>query len=294
MRAHPLASGVNTNTSSGSSQVSPSAPLWALVSQSFATSTRLGVGSAFTMQLQDQATTVECRVGAIVAAFPTLYPQEDPAGFVVVALPDLIAAVSADAVGPNEFWLRDTAAQDATLLKNLQQHQNNILNLQSVLSRRQELAAALSDPLTAGLEGLLLLGASMAAALAILGAAAQILLVARQRATQFAVLRTLGLRVRDLTGILRGEQIIVYLFGLLGGTLVGALLTLATTPYLQFSDPSLDPAQVGVPPFTLTIPWALPVIFYLALLLACGTLLWLAGRLTAARGLGQALRIGED
>ncbi len=288
MRSHALAS-----RGAGSGSIGSSARLWALVSQSFAASSHLRVGSAFTMQVEEQATNVDCRVGAIIAAFPTLYPQEDPAGFVVVALPDLISVTSSNATGPNEFWLRDTAAQDATLRQRLAQ-QNGALGVQSVLSRRQELATALADPLTAGLEGLLLLGAGMAAALAILGAAAQTLLAARQRATQFAVLRTLGLRIRDLTRILQGEYSIVYLFGLLGGALVGALLTLATAPYLQFSDPTLDPAQVGVPALRVTINWAPPAMFFLALLLAAGVTLWLAGRLTSRHGLGQALRISED
>ncbi|HUY78934.1 MAG TPA: FtsX-like permease family protein, partial [Ktedonobacterales bacterium] len=169
-------------------------------------------------------------------------------------------------------------------------------------SRRQQLAAQQNDPVTAGLEGLLLLGAVMAAALAIIGSAAQTLSATAQRATQFAVLRTLGLGARDLGRILLSEQIVVYLFGLVGGTTLGAILATATLPYLQFSDPALNTAQiatanvaqVGIPPYTLAVNWAPVGLFFLALLVACGLALLLATRLAAARGLGQSLRIGED
>ncbi len=292
MRAHQAAASV-----AGTS----SAPIWALVSQTFATQYQLTTGQRFTLQLPDgtggEATFI---VGGVVNNFPTLYPADLPSGFVVVSLTDYVNTVAAGSfgsgatAGPNEFWLRTSggAAQEAQTLSAIQAHpEYGVVN---VISLRQELATAQQNPVTAGLRGLLLLGAIMAAALAIVGSAVQTLLAVRQRATQFAVLRTLGLSNGELAGILLGEQLVVYLFGLVGGALLGALLTTATLPYLQFSDPTLDPARLGVPPYTLVMDWLSVAIFFVALLIACGLALALAARVAVSQGLGQALRIGED
>ncbi|HLY30186.1 MAG TPA: FtsX-like permease family protein, partial [Ktedonobacterales bacterium] len=280
---------------------STSAPIWALVSQTFASQYQLSVGQRFSLQVPEASLTNESfLVGAIVQEFPTLYPQEDPSGFIVVSLTDYTNSVSVAApqlpnpVGPNEFWLRtnENAAQEASLISTVQSRPD--LNVTSVESLRSDLATEQANPINAGLQGLLLLGAIMAAALAIIGSAAQTLLGATQRAIQFAVLRTLGLTGSELARILLGEQLVVYLLGLLGGTLLGALLTTATLPYLQFSDPTLDPAKLGIPPYTLDTNWGEIGLFYLALVIACGLALTLAARVAVRRGLGQALRIGED
>jgi ABC-type antimicrobial peptide transport system permease subunit len=107
-------------------------------------------------------------------------------------------------------------------------------------------------------------------------------------------LRTLGLRGPDLVRMLLSEQAIIYAFGVLGGTLLGAALAFATLPYLEFSDTTLDPASVGVPPYLLTINPVVAAGLYGALLLAFGMALLLVAVLAARLGLGRALHIGED
>ncbi|GEM_PF-761343 len=288
-KANPVAAGT------------PPAPIWTIVSQSFASQFQLSVGQKFSIQAPDaNQGNVSMVVGAIVQEFPTLYPQEFPSGFIVISMTDYYNSVTVanpglpNTVGPNEFWLRTNGntAQEAALLNTLQNRPD--LDVESADSLHSDLAAALQNPVNVGLQGLLLLGAIMAAALAIIGSAAQTLLGATQRATQFAVLRTLGLSNQELARILFGEQLVVYLFGLVGGTLLGAVLTTATLPYLQFSDPTLDPAKLGIPPYTLVTNWGELGLFYLALIVACGIALIVAARAAVRQGLGQALRIGED
>ena len=68
---------------------SPSAPIWAIVSQNFADQYNLSPGKRFEIELEDDGLSgTSFVVGAIVSNFPTLYPNDLPAGFVVVALPD--------------------------------------------------------------------------------------------------------------------------------------------------------------------------------------------------------------
>ena len=153
---------------------------------------------------------------------------------------------------------------------------------------------AVDDPLSAGMATLLLLGACIAILLAMLGSIIHAHVAARQRQVQFAVLRTLGGNARELIRILLGQQLLVYLFSLLCGTLLGLILSTATLPFLQFSTATIDTAENNLPPYLLyfnaggmlTFDGALVVVFILALVVAA--------RVAEQSGLGKALRIGED
>lgn len=289
---------LQTNTSA---QAGSSAPLWAIVSQTFAQQNSLKVGDKFALTLNENVFgSTNFVVGAIVNDFPTLYPQQYADGFVVVSKPGFASAIQAGnpnagiVLGPNEFWtLTDgSAAHEASFKSFIAQHSE--YSVDSIHSLREEYAKAQSNPVSSGMRGLLLIGAIMAALLAVLGAIIQSALAARQRATQFAVLRTLGVGNRELTQILLNEQMVVYLFGLVGGTALGALLVTATLPFLQFSDRPVDPAFLGTPPYVLvTDPKAL-AIFYASLLVAFVVALVIAARYAATVGLGRALRLGED
>ncbi len=294
-----LMSGLRTNSTPTSGA---GTPVWALVSQSFAQQYALKVGDHFSLSLEESFFgSTSFVVGAIVRDFPTLYPNQYPAGFAIINDADFTRAVttgnagSNQPVGPNEFWLRtDGSAAHEGALKQYVAQQSGLLDNKSIVSLRDTLAAASTNPVSSGMRGLLLVGAIMAAALAILGALVQSGLAARQRSTQFAVLRTLGVGNSQLIKILLSEQTIIYLFGLIGGTALGALLVTATLPFLQFSDRPVDPSLLGTPPYTLiTNPGGL-AIFYGSLLVAFAVALLIAARYAARVGLGSALRLGED
>ena len=291
---------------SGMDAGSQAHPMWAIVSQPLAHQMRLKVGDGFQAILSDISyTSTSFVVGAIISEFPTLYPNSAPGGFMVLDVHDLDGAISAHALannslpggvaGVNEFWLRTAGdlASDRALLQTLKSHAANF-SLTATLSLREELARAAANPVNGGMRGLLLLGALVAALLAVVGSVAQSVLAARQRTRQFAVLRTLGMGARQLVGTLLSEQMMVYLFGLLGGTLLGLILLTATIPYLQFSDTLVDPTTVGVPGYFLRINWLTTGAFYGALVAAFVLALIITARFAATLGLGKTLRIGED
>ncbi len=145
-----------------------------------------------------------------------------------------------------------------------------------------------------GLVGLLLLGAATAALLALVGTIVQAALAAGQRTVQFAILRTLGMSTPQLLRMLLAEQAIVFVFGLLGGTVLGIFLAQLTLPFLQVSTASAGSGQVGIPPYMLVFNPQGSAIFYAVLLVAFVLGPLLMTRLAAAVGLGKTLRIGED
>lgn len=281
-----------------------SSPVWAMISDTFASQYSLKQGDTFSLQLSEAASgTTVFVAGAVVHDFPTLYPNRVQGGFLVVNLNDLFAAIKfqepqqdGSLDGPNEFWLRTTenAAQQATLLKDLNLAVDTGLDVQKITMLSDVLSQNESNPVGSGMQGLLIVGAVTAALLAVLGSIIQSLLATRRRATQFAVLRTVGMAGRQLTGVLLGEQIVVYVFGLIGGTLLGLLLATATLPFLQFSDTTIDPVKLGIPPYMLAFNALGTAAFYAALFVAFILALTIAARYATTIGLGKALRLGED
>ena len=277
----------------------PSGPIWALVSETFAQQTHVQTGDHFTLQLNDTSLgQTSFVVGAIVHEFPTLYPLHAPGGFVVLSLHDNLMAIGgagsgANVPGANEFWLRTsgTPAAQTSLTQALNQINPDA---RDILSLYDTASATVTSPIAVGMRGLLLVGAFTAALLAILGTTIQSLLASRQRSEQFAVLRTVGMTSRQIGQLILSEQLVVYVFGLIGGTVLGIILTIATLPFLQFSDVTLDPSQLGIPPYTLTFNAGGVLLFYLVLLGAFALALVIASRYAASIGLGKALRIGED
>jgi putative ABC transport system permease protein len=291
LRAHALAA-----------PVGPGTPEWAIISDVFAAQYHLTTGDQFTLSLTDASSAAASfTVGAIVHEFPTLYPQGQPGSFIVVGLNDYVSSVKAltdtkadtSKLGPNEFWLR-TTSDPAAQQKLLRQLAAPAFRAQQTLSLSQAIEDGIANPVSAGMRGLLLVGAITAALLAVLGSLIQSILATRQRARQFAVLRTVGMSGRQLTGLLLGEQIVVYLFGLVGGTLLGLLLTTATLPFLQFSDTTIDPSTLGIPAYVLTFNGQTVAYFYASLLAAFVFALLIAARYATGIGLGKTLRLGED
>ena len=288
-------------------------PLWVIINETLARGMRLQVSDQFhldaTLELMAPPTLM---VSAIVHEFPTLYPTSASAGFLVMDLRDLEYTFAAQPtnttngsnngndntqqVGPNEFWLRttDSAAAQQALLQALNHQQANIL-LSSVETYQSDLQLARDNPITAGMSGLLLIGAITAALLAVLGSLVQAALAARQRTTQFAIFRTLGMANRQLGALLFGEQAVVYLFGLLGGTILGLILTTAITPFLSYSDVAANTSALGIPPYMLLqVNWPGIGLFYGALGVAFALALAISARYAATIGLSRALRLGKD
>lgn len=281
--------GVNAGTAN--------APIWALVDTTMAATLGLKPGQSFTLTPTEGGIyTLSFVVGAVVNNFPTMY-DASTGGYIVVDEADLITAMqqigNAQIEGPSELWLRtaDDAHDGTTLLHALENPDFSVVSATDRRTLEQQLAAT---PVTAGMNGLLLIGASIAVALALLGSVIQSASVARQRLTLFPILRALGAGDAQLLGVLLGQQAIVYAFGVLGGTLLGIILATATLPFLQFSNGLVDPVTLGVPPTVLVVEPHKLALFYAALLLTCGVALLLAMHHARRGNLGTALRFSED
>lgn len=278
-------------------------PMVALIDQTYANNFQLRVGQRFQLSPQEagQANTGSSAyfvVGAIVNDFPTLY-DEYSTGYIVVDLNAYLAVLANPTIanypvnGPNEFLLRTTASPGAARQRATALADPNFF-VDSTLDARALAARYRDDPLSAGMAGLLFLGALIAALLALVGVLTQAGVAARRRQTQFAILRTLGLGQGALTAVLLTEQALVYALGALGGVAIGALLAVSSLPFLGFNTATYAPPVVGVPPGRLAVNLSGSLVYLGALLLIFAGALVVAAWVARRVGLGNALRVGED
>lgn len=240
-----------------------------------------------TLIVSSAGPSLELGVVAAAPEFPTLDPSVP---FVVVdgstlALENYLNAGLTS--GPTDWWLSTTSAAAAQVASTVS---SAPFRSQMVVSRSSILGGLERDPIGLGTLGALLLGSIGAAAFASLGFLVGASVSARERLTEFALLRALGLSGRQLTGWLAAEQAFLLGLGLLAGTGVGLLLAWAILPSTLLSATGTPVVPVPV----IVVPWlALAGIDVGAVLLLVVTIA-LVGRPLSGRRLTGILRsVGE-
>ena len=223
----------------------------AVVDDALASAFQVGVGGHFSVNVDGYTNGQEMRfvVVAVIHHIPTIYSSPEENGFMWGLLADYstFASVykqdtSSAAPSPNTVWLR--TKDDADSLASVRAAVNSsVLALTNPLDRRQMLADQQGDPLQLNLVGTLLVGATTALALALIGGWIASWLNTRSRLTSFAVLRALGTTPRQILRVLLWEYGIIYLTSLALGFLFGWLLSSAALPALVFAD-ALDNSRV--------------------------------------------------
>jgi ABC-type antimicrobial peptide transport system permease subunit len=104
-----------------------------------------------------------------------------------------------------------------------------------LLDRRAVLDDLRHQPLFLAILGVAVLGALMPLALATAGVLAASWLQMRRRLAGFGLLRALGLTPRQLTRLLLGEQVVIYLAATALGVALGLFLAGTLAPQLIFS-----------------------------------------------------------
>lgn len=159
-----------------------------------------------------------------------------------------------------------------------------------MLDRAALTAQARDDPVTSGVIGALSLGFAGAAVLAALGFVVAAVASIRERASEFAVLRAIGLSGRQLSSAVLLEHGALLTGALVGGVLLGGVMSWAILPYVALDATGARPAtRVAV-----HIAWSAiaGLVCALAAVILLAALL-LAGPLRRARP-GPAMRAGEE
>ncbi|MFI0899684.1 FtsX-like permease family protein [Streptomyces sp. NPDC020983] len=146
------------------------------------------------------------------------------------------------------------------------------------------------DPLQHGTRAALLLALVLAPAFAVIGFTLHTAMSARSRRGEFALLRALGVRRRQLAALLWTEQLGLALLAVVVGSALGALLATVITPLV-----SVDATGAPmVPDVLVTVPWPEITAVALGTALLIVAVVTALARVFARVDLVRVLRAGDD
>ena len=181
-------------------------------------------------------------------SFPTTDAEEP---LVIADLPTLELmrfAVGRQINFPDEWWIQTTDGQADAVAATLRAAPLTAVSADTVDERTRILSA---DPVALGIIGALSVGFVVAALFAVIGLAISAAVSARQRRTEFALLRALGLSGRELSGWLWLENTAVVTVSLAAGTVMGLVIGWVVLPFVTVTQAGDNP----FPPVLLEVPW---------------------------------------
>jgi ABC-type antimicrobial peptide transport system permease subunit len=159
-----------------------------------------------------------------------------------------------------------------------------------VVSRDGRAQALSADPVALGIIGALSLGFVVAGLFAVIGLTVSASVSARQRRTEFALLRALGLSSGQLSGWLWLENAGVVIVSLAAGAGLGLLIGWVVLPFVTVT----QDASAPFPPPIVQLPWASIAALVAVSTLALGVTVVVLAAVLRRIGIGSVLRMGED
>ena len=243
----------------------------------------VGAGPGQTVVVQTSNTIRRLRIVGAVDAFPTTDPSQ-PVAIVDIASLSLLRFAKDHAFqGVDEWWLDladPAAAPPAT----------GVFDGATIVSRIETRERLTTEPLAVAMIGGLSLGFVVAAMFAVIGLAVSAAVSARQRRTEFALLRALGLSPGQLSGWLWLENASVVVVAVLAGTGLGLAIGWVVLPFVTVSATGGTP----FPPVIVDVPWPSVAVLTAVTAGALVITLLLIARSIRRAGIGSVLRMGED
>lgn len=261
------------------------APLPAIATDRYLEATARTVGDVVPLDIG--GVDREVRIVGAVRAFSSVDPAI-PALLVDFATLTTLRFESSDAVDPPDaWWLGVDPLQREAVLARLRDPTIGSATVVDLVERAESLA---TDPVALGIIGALGIGIAAAAAFAVVGFIVSAAVSARERVTEFALLRALGLSSGQLSGWLSLENATLAVISLVAGSGLGLLVAWVALPFVTVT----SRARAAFPPVEVNVPWitiaALEVAGVVAVTAAIIGLTWSLGRIAMA----SALRMGED
>ena len=225
-------------------------------------------------------------ITAAVDSFPTTDAQQPLVIGDLATLELMRFAVGRQINLPSEWWLQAEDGQSDAVAATVLGAPLTAISADTLDERTRVLSA---DPVALGIIGALSVGFVVAALFAVIGLAISAAVSARQRRTEFALLRALGLSGRELSGWLWLENTAVVTVSLAAGTAMGLVIGWVVLPFVTVTQAGENP----FPPVLLEVPWGAIALLELLAIGALGITVVLLSRVLRRFGIGSALRMGR-
>jgi ABC-type antimicrobial peptide transport system permease subunit len=258
-------------------------PIPVLASEEFLNSSEMKIGDIFFGAVNSLQ--IQMVIAGSVRYFPTLYDQPGK-GFLVVPLDPLLIYLNQETISPtnsNELWINSS---EKNLISLMERKIPNSIRVQTLDEERKSIKA---DPLSLGLRSVTMISYLIALILSVLGFSSYTFLSSRSREVQFGVLRSLGMSINQLYGMLFIEQTFLIFSGLTIGLILGLAINMIVLPGLPISLSEQPP----IPPFLPHMNWGSIFTLYAAmatvfiLVLGISTLILWRARIHAVLRIGM-------
>jgi hypothetical protein len=246
-----------------------------------------GTGAGATVPLAAAGRGVALRVDTVVHGFPPLPPTVG--GAIVDLQSFLVASYLADGTiyEPTEWWIEAAPGRVQEVGKRLADPPYSSSEVFDRVGRADKLA---NDPVSLGISGALLLGFAAATVFAVIGFAVSAAISASERATEFAVLRSLGVSARQLSASLAIEGGLLIGLALAVGTALGVGLAWLVLPFVALT----GEGGLPYPDVLVVFPWATAAWLEAGLVVALVAVVVVELHVLGRMRLAPALRTGED
>ena len=256
-----------------------------VVNQAFLAATGTAAGDTIDVTLEGDQRRIS--IAGVVDAFPTT----DPAQALLVLDQPTLGLLRFQSTGMNrnvnEWWMAVPAESSEDVAAALRAAPFDSPEVMSAADRTRGLS---TDPVALGIIGALLLGFVATGFFALVALVVSATVSARQRRTEFALLRALGLSAGQLSRWLWLENGSLVVVSLLAGTVVGVVMSWIALPFITVTQQATTP----VPPVTVHLPWDRILVLDLLVVVALGIAVGVLAVLLRRIGVGSILRMGED
>ena len=263
----------------------PSQNMVAIANDTFLKQTEATVGD--TLSLDIAGVRRQVKITGRVKTFPTLEPDRPS---IVVDFPTLVIQQyeqNQRLLEPDEWWLATASGRGDAIASTLKLPP---YSSPKISTRSDRTLTLRTDPVALGIIGALSLGFVAAALFAAIGFAVSSAVSARERLTEFALLRALGLSTRQLSSWLTLENGLLVFFSMLSGTLLGLLLAYFILPLVSLTQAAVQ----TVPGIIVVVPWRSIVILEGTSIVALAVVVLVLASMLRRVGLGSSLRLGEE
>ena len=253
----------------------------AIIPDKFAEKNQLKPGDLMSLSVNQKS--MELVVVGVLPYWPSQYPDDRP--FVITNL-DYIYD-QGDTI-PYDVWIKmEEGAKTAPLIEKLQEAKIDVTSIKDV---RSELVRESKQPTRGGVFGILSLGFLVSVLVSLIGYLLYWFFNLSSRVVQFGVLRAMGLKKRQLTGMLLLEQLFTAGLSIVLGIGIGKLASTLYLPFLQ----TADDVKKQVPPFRVVFEGRDTLQLYLVtvVMMATGAVLLLL-HIRRLR-VHQAVKLGEE
>jgi putative ABC transport system permease protein len=260
-----------------------------LVSNSFKERFKVKVGDSIYVKWGDNDY-MQGIIYAFVDYWPSFNPYEELSGNetknLIVA--NLSYIQSKSRLEPYEVWLK--MEPEATTKQVYDYIENNKLNITDIKNVKQEIITLKNDPMLQGTNGALTMGFMVTMIICTIGFLIYWILSIQKRTLQFGILRAMGMKFKDIIGMLVCEQVMISGVAIFVGLFIGWLSSKLFIPLLQIVYSSSE----QVPPFRITAARGDYIKLYIIIFIMLALCTLTLGRLISRIKIAQAIKLGED